>query len=260
MSHISASMYSFLIPAAGGGGDQKKHVSGGYAAGRIHILDLWRSICVWMMLVYHALYDLTLFGVLPGAVVTHPAARIYCYLGAGGFILLSGVCVRFSHDPLRRGFLVFCAGLAVTAATTLAGYPVAFGVLSLLGCCMILYGAAKRRIESRNSSLAFAAACLALFILTWILTAAARVDITFLYPLGLRTAEFSSADYFPLLPWTFLFLLGTWLGRRIDARRGAPLLRKRFPPALTFCGRHSLVIYLLHQPVIYGIFRLIWSK
>lgn len=232
--------------------------SGGPAAGRIHLLDLLRSVCVWMMLVYHTVYDLTLFGVLPGTVLAHLAARAYCYLGAGGFLLISGVCVRFSRDSVRRGFLVFCAGFAVTVATTLAGYPVRFGVLQLLGCCMVLYGLAKRRLEAWNGPI-FVFVCLVLFFASWALTSAIRVDITFLYPLGLRAAGFSSADYFPLLPWAFLFLLGTAAGKYLDARRDAPPLRRRFPAVLTFCGRHSLMIYLLHQPLIYGFFRLIWD-
>ena len=174
--------------------------------------------------------------------------------------MLSGVCVRLSRDPVRRGFIVFCAGLAVTVVTTLAGYPVAFGILQLLGCCMLLYGAAKPRIERRNGSARFAAACMLLFTGTWALTAAIRVDITFLYPLGLRSAGFSSADYFPLLPWAFLFLSGTCLGKFLDARRDTPLLRRRYAPALTFCGRHSLAVYLLHQPVIYGVLFMIFSQ
>ena len=226
---------------------------------RVQLLDLWRSLCVWMMLVYHAVYDLTLFGVLHGSVVSHPATRAYCYLGAGGFVLLSGVCARWSRDPVLRGFKVFCCGLIVSVATTAAGYPVAFGALHLLGCCMILYGLERRRIEAWNGRM-LAAACLFLFFVSGALTASMRIDITFLYPLGLRTAGFYSADYFPLLPWVFLFLLGTAVGRRIDARRDAPALRRTYPAALAFCGRHSLAIYLLHQPILYGICWLIWGK
>lgn len=242
----------FNIASAGGAGANRRKNAfppGSSGGKRIEILDLWRSVCVWMMLVYHALYDLSLFGVLPGSLATHPLARVYCYLGAGGFVLLSGICVRFSRDPLRRGFFVFCCGILVTAATTLAGYPVTFGVLSLLGCAMLLYGAAKKRIEPLLGP-AFAAVCLALFAGTWILTALVRVPFPYLYPLGFRTETFYSADYFPLLPWLFLFLLGCCLGKGLE---GVPLGNRRFPKALTLCGRHSLLIYLLHQPLFYGL-------
>lgn len=223
------------------------------ASGRLAGLDAWRGVCVWMMLLYHAVYDLTLFGAVPKAAVENPAARLYCLLGAGGFVLLSGVCVRLSKNPVRRGFLVFCAGAAVTAVTTLAGYPVAFGVLSLLGCCMMLCGALRRFFAPRIGP-AFAAGCLALFALSWAVTAAIRVDITFLYPLGLRSAGFASADYFPLFPWAFLFFAGTGLSPLILRHAGSA----RCPRALIFCGRHSLVIYLLHQPLFYGICRLLF--
>lgn len=204
------------------------------------------------MLVYHLLYDLCLFGWLdPGLMETWPMLLIR-FVFAGSFILISGVCVRFSRNPVRRGFIVFCAGALVTAATSAAGYPVLFGILHLLGVCMILYGLLRERIE-RYGAAASAAVCAALFAGTSLLTAKVTVPVKFLFPFGLTYPSFFSADYFPLLPWAFLFLFGTGLGRLLRTR-AFPLLRKRYPPALTFSGRHSLLIYLLHQPVYWLLF------
>jgi uncharacterized membrane protein len=66
--------------------------------------------------------------------------------------------------------------------------------------------------------------------------------------LGFPPAGFSSTDYFPLLPWFFLFLTGYFL---------FPLRREEPPqlrlPGITTLGRHSLLVYLLHQPVVYGL-------
>ena len=79
------------------------------------------------------------------------------------------------------------------------------------------------------------------------------VETPHLWILGLRTADFVSADYFPLLPWIFIFLFGASLGGRIKERR----LPERFYglacPPLEAVGRHSLLIYLLHQPVLMGL-------
>ena len=69
-----------------------------------------------------------------------------------------------------------------------------------------------------------------------------------LYPLGLPGSGFKSMDYFPLLPWLFLFLTGYFF---YDLRSGEPPELKL--PVITAMGRHSLLIYLLHQPVIYGV-------
>lgn len=217
------------------------------AAARVEALDLWRSLCVVVMLAYHLLYDLCLFGRLDAGLMETWPMLIVRFVFAGSFVLISGVCVRFSRNPVRRGFIVFCAGALVTAATLFAGYPVLFGALHLLGVCMILYGLLRERIERYNGP-AFAAVCAALFAAAAVLTAKVTAPVKFLFPFGLRYPGFFSADYFPLLPWAFLFLLGTSLGKLL-CTRDRPLLRRRYPPALTFPGRHSLLIYLLHQPV-----------
>jgi uncharacterized membrane protein len=80
------------------------------------------------------------------------------------------------------------------------------------------------------------------------------VSVPFLYPVGLRTSAFSSADYFPLLPYLGYFLAGACLGWRLyPVRRSLlPALSHagKLSRMLSFCGRHSLLLYLLHQPVL----------
>ena len=85
------------------------------------------------------------------------------------------------------------------------------------------------------------------------------VTVPWLYPLGLTRPDFASADYFPLLPWLFLFLMGTVLGGWCLRHRDCRLLTVPLPGALTFPGRHSLLRYLLHQPVLFGLAKLIWG-
>lgn len=63
---------------------------------------------------------------------------------------------------------------------------------------------------------------------------------------------FYSADYFGLLPWLFLFWAGYYLHKAVGRGRMEPL-RRPVCPALGWMGRHSLLLYLLHQPVIYGV-------
>ena len=70
---------------------------------------------------------------------------------------------------------------------------------------------------------------------------------------------FYSADYFPLFPWFFMFLLGTVLGGWCLENRESRLLTVSLPAALTWPGRHSLLVYVLHQPVLYGVSYLIWG-
>lgn len=85
------------------------------------------------------------------------------------------------------------------------------------------------------------------------------VSVGWLYPLGLLSPGFHSADYFPLLPWFFLFLAGTVLGGWCLDHRDNRLLTLSLPGFLTWPGRHSLLIYVLHQPVLFGVSYLIWG-
>ena len=75
----------------------------------------------------------------------------------------------------------------------------------------------------------------------------------------MRYSGFSSADYFPLLPWFFLFLIGTVFGGWCLQHRDSRILTAPLSGALTFLGRHSLIVYLLHQPILFGISFLLWG-
>ena len=69
---------------------------------------------------------------------------------------------------------------------------------------------------------------------------------------GFYPVWFYSTDYFALLPWLFLFWAGYFLYDVVGRQRMEPLRRSVCPP-LGWLGRHSLLLYLLHQPVIYGV-------
>ena len=79
------------------------------------------------------------------------------------------------------------------------------------------------------------------------------LNVPFLVPLGIRFPGFSSADYFPLLPNLGFFLLGAVAGRKLYSNKQSLFPNVRESRFLCFCGRHSLIIYLLHQPILCGI-------
>ena len=216
-------------------------------------LDLWRSLAVLTMLVFHALWDLELFGILRTGTMDTPMADAVRYLGGGSFILISGMLVLRSRDGLRRGFRIFCLGLAVAVVTALIRLPVKFGILQLLGVCMMACYALRERLARLRNRL-FSCVFLLLFGVSWYATTRIVPPWNWLYPLGFRAADFVSADYWPLLPWGFLYLFGT----QIQLKNGAG--ERHLPAALTFLGRHSLAIYLAHQPVFYGLCLLFLRK
>ena len=98
-------------------------------------------------------------------------------------------------------------------------------------------------------------ACLVLFAAFLLVSESVRVSVPGLWLFGLRTEKFVSADYFPLFPWFFLFLAGAAAGRNIKENAGK---RREMPSPrpLLWMGRHSLVIYLAHQPLIYLVLTL----
>ena len=214
---------------------------------RIPELDAARGICILAMVAIHAVYDLTeLYSVLHWN-----APPIFTLLQKQGgilFFLISGICATLGASHLRRGVLILGCAALVSAAVFLTGsLPIRFGVLHCLGCCMLLWEFFKDA-SAHSLCLWGAGVAIAGFLFRRI-----SVSAVYLYPLGLTAPDFASADYFPILPYFGFFLAGAALGRKLYRTKKS--LFSPFPdhPSLRFlcaCGRHSLWIYLLHQPVL----------
>ncbi len=223
---------------------------------RIWELDALRGICILGMVAVHIGYDL---GGL-GYGTTSPLFLFVQNWGGTLFLVLSGICVTLGKHHLRRGLLVLGCGMLCTLVTLslyLLGFAdkgliIYFGVLHCLGVCMLLWSLFSRLPGTFLSVLACLFSAVGLR-----LAQTAPVTVPWLIPLGFQFPGFASSDYFPLLPNLGYFLFGALLGRRLyrvpETRlpridpHGLPI---RF---LCLCGRHSLPIYLLHQPVIAGI-------
>lgn len=243
-------------------------------AARYRLLDELRGLDLISMMLYHGMWDVVfLFGVAQKWYTGRPGfvrQQSICWV----FILLSGFCLPLGHHPFRRGAVVFGAGALVTAVTLLflPEDVVWFGVLTLLGSSMLLTAALDPLLRRVPPAVGVALSAL-LFWGTyptmngfWNLPGGRLALPQALYAsyptayLGFMPKSFFSTDYFPLLPWLFLFWAGYFLHHLVGRGRLAPLRRSVCPP-LGWMGRHSLVLYLLHQPVILGmltaVFRLV---
>lgn len=225
---------------------------------RFDILDAWRSLAIVLMAAYHFLFDLYIFGVMSAGQLFSAPLNILERFICCSFILLAGASARFSRNNLRHGIIVLAAGIAVEIGAAAAGQTICFGVLMLLGTSMVLYHFLGEMLQKIPGPLLAAGSGGLFFLARW-WTGMSIVSVKWLYPLGFMYPGFHSADYFPLLPWFFLFLVGTVLGGWCLEHRDNRLLTMPLPKALIWPGRHSLVIYVLHQPVLYGISYLIWG-
>ena len=225
---------------------------------RFDILDAWRTLAIVLMVMYHFLYDLYIFDIISASQLFSTPLNILERFICCSFILLAGASARFSRNNLRHGLIVLAAGVIVETGAAIGGQTIRWGVLMLLGSSMVLWhflGGYLRKWKPLHLT----AACMVLFLFTGWWTDAATASVGWLYPLGFMAPGFHSADYFPLLPWFFLFLIGTVIGGWCLDHRDNRILTVSLPAALTWPGRHSLIIYVLHQPVLYVISYLIWG-
>ena len=229
---------------------------------RIWELDALRGLCILCMVIIHFIFDLVnLYGLVQWE---YPAVYVFVQNWGGVlFLLISGICVTLGSHCIRRGLVVFGCGLAVSAVTigmylfgmANRGIIIWFGVLHCLGVCMLLWPLCKKLpiwvLAAAGCALAAAG-----FLLKGI-----PISHDWLMPLGITSPTFSSSDYFPLLPHLGFFLLGAFLGKTVYRKKQT--LLPRIDPQLwplrflQLCGKHSLWIYMLHQPVLSAIFWLI---
>lgn len=226
---------------------------------RFDILDTWRTLAIVLMVAYHFLYDLYIFGIISASQLFSAPLNVLERFICCSFILLAGASARFSRNNLRRGLTVLAAGVVVEIGAAVGGQTIRWGVLMLLGTSMVIWHFLGKGLQKwKPGNLAIVSFCLFLFTRWW--TKVTPASVSWLYPLGFTAPGFYSADYFPLLPWFFMFLMGTVLGGWCLNHRDNRLLTAPLPAALTWPGRHSLVIYVLHQPVLYGVSYLIWGR
>lgn len=156
------------------------------------------------MIVWHFLFDSASVGLVPDLLMQSGIMELARYIIAGSFIAISGVCAASFEAPSRRGLIVLAAALLVSAVTYLIGAPVYWGILHLLGVCMLLYAAVRKRWEPLPGIYACGAALL-IFALTFMAAhpCAGGCAVPFSVA-GLRTAAFASR-LLSVLPWGALF-------------------------------------------------------
>ncbi len=235
---------------------------------RIYLIDELRGLAVIAMVLYHTIYSMTFIFNLEFSYPIMRAILPYQPIIPIVFITLCGISCSFSHSNLKRGLILFSISIAVTLVTALIlpSEIIIFGILHFLSAALILYAILQKAINKVPVTLGIIIS-LILFSIAYNIPkgyiglepfACFRLPqwLYSFYPLfivGLPSNDFYSADYFPIIPYIFLFLFGTFLGKLITTRDFPKWMSKKICPPLDFIGKHALVIYILHQPVIIGI-------
>lgn len=230
-------------------------------------IDFLRGAAIIMMIVFHFLYDLNYFG----AYNVNVNSGFWLYFAraiAIIFLVLVGISLTLSFSRakrlqktgkslyikyLKRGLIVFSWGMLITLMTWIflrQGFVV-FGILHVIGISIIL---AYPFLRFRFLNLFIGI----IFIMTGIFLKNLTFDFYWLMWLGLRPEQFYTLDYFPLLPWFGVILIGIFLGNLLYQgyeRRFRIYDLSKFPFINLFCfmGRNSLLIYLIHQPTLIAI-------
>ena len=240
---------------------------------RYRLIDTLRGLALVNMVAFHLCYDIFMIYGQDPEWAFRPATVAWERYICVSFILISGISLNFSKHAYRRGLIVSACGLIITLVTAIAMPEeiILFGVLTCIGACMLITQAVRRLLE-KCEPFAGAAAFLALFAFTYGVPRgylgffnaeliALPKQLYFFRPLalfGLPDGEFASSDYFPLVPWLFLFACGFFVWRAIE-KLGWERAFLRGVPLLDWFGRYSLWIYMIHQPLLMGVCFLIFG-
>jgi len=228
---------------------------------RIAAIDVARGVALIGMALYHLSWDCAYFGLAPADFPVVPPMRVFSHTVAGAFLMLAGVSLALAHRGgvrwaafLRRLAVVGGAAGLLTLATYLYApqETIFFGILHCIAAASLLAAPLLRLpawVVLASSGLVIAAP---------LLVASPAFNSPALVWLGLGTVAPQTLDWRPLAPWSGLVFLGLALTRLNFARLSASPLwlwrpTARLGRALAFAGRHSLAIYLIHQPILFGI-------
>ncbi len=213
-------------------------------------IDFTRGLLVILMLLFNWSYALFFLGIWR---ITDSVFywSLFPRLIGAGFIFIAGLSFSISYarnkswkKHVKRGGFIFGLGMLITLATfmTYPEYTILFGILHLIGLSII----AGIFAVKYNRRILFAAGIV--IVLFGFLLETMSFGFSYLLWLGLMPTAFTTFDYFPVLPWLGFFLIGIAAGKYYAKRKASKGPAAGAP--LQFIGRHSLVIYLLHQPVL----------
>ena len=247
--------------------------------GRIALLDEIRGFCVLCMIFYHGFifayeqYDIQ-FGYDAYTFFLPVQPFVSCM-----FLFICGICCRLSHSNLKRGLKLAIFALALNFISIILLPKLGFydteiwwGVLNFFMVCILGYALLEKPIISKIPTwVGFILSAFLFWIfrywetdsmialtdsIYWKLPEKVH-EITWLFPIGIMSQDFYSADYFPLLPYGFIFSMGTFAGVWVKEGNIPKFAYPVHSKALTWLGQKCFIIYLLELPILFVLFEFV---
>lgn len=234
---------------------------------RVGLLDDLRGLLIILMVIYHFIFDITDVYSVSNSLLDVPFVIFSRILGASLFILIAGSMCNYSRNNLKRGLIAFAIAMAISLVTAfiIPSQSVKFGIIHFMGVAMILYHILAKlftKIPTMLGIVVFSSLFLISFHLPdgylgfENLVAIALPKSWYLanyYPFGFSGVGFASVDYYPIFPWIFIFFTGCFIGRLMKQGLFPAFFYKSYNRFLNYAGKHTLVIYVAHQPILYTL-------
>lgn len=231
---------------------------------RLLLIDGIRGFAIVNMILFHFLYDFFMIYEKDTGWYGKPWVFLWQQMICWTFIFISGMTWNFGKRKIKRGVLLNFWGFVITAVTWLLmpQQTVWFGILNFLGCACLLLIPLEKLLKKIPVVLGMAGSIVCFFLFqnissgyfgignsSWFSFPQWLYDAKVFTILGFPFAGFYSSDYFPVLPWIFIFFAGFYASLLLPEKVSIYEKLHRNIPVLTNMGQNSLILYLLHQPL-----------
>lgn len=215
---------------------------------RVWEIDFLRFLAILFMVTFHLIYDLREFGNV-NVQYEYGFWRVVGATSAILFMIVSGISSGFSKANYKRGLKVLAFGMLVTIATYFfdSSSYVRFGILHFLGVSMLLFEPLKKLNNWVLGILGIGFYILGKYI------EGITINTFFLIPFGICYRGFQSIDYYPLFPYIAFYILGILIYKMYYYKRKSLFKFQLNIGVYEFVSRHSLSIYIIHQPILIGM-------
>lgn len=244
--------------------------SSDYQSNRIWEIDALRGVAVVAMIVFHTGFDLAVYYGFdidylhgPWFVVGRSSAIL--------FMFISGVSSHFSSRPFVRCAQIFACAMLVTMVSipVMGDNAIVFGILHFFAAVMLLRAIINRWVRDARARNLIQLCIIPLSVVLGRLVQGIRCPLPFFIPIGIMPPGFTSYDYYPIFPWVAFFAAGALAAGLTYGAGKRPVRWNPFAKGgigcgiftpLCFLGRHSLAVYMIHQPLIIVVLYLLLGR